>query len=110
MIRPRFAGFLLLLAALAVLCGACTEKRTEPRGNARGAEFLVCCCIADFPVAEDYSRRIMEAVPGSSARIAAVKVGDGSERLVFEIYASHPDMTPDQLAEKLVECNCPKAG
>jgi hypothetical protein len=79
-----------------------------PEAEAKpGGELLVCCCFKDFSTAEEHTRRIVQAVPGSAVRIGAKRVDGGSGRMVFEVYASHPDMTPEKLAERLAEYNCP---
>jgi hypothetical protein len=71
---------------------------------------LVCCCFDDYSRAEAHAERIGQAVPGSAVRIGAKDVKDGSGRKVFEVFASHPRMTPEELAEKLARFNCPILG
>lgn len=100
------AGLLLAVAAILILFGACNAA-PEEQGQKPGDELMVCCCLGDYNAAEEYARRVQEAVPGSAVRIGARKIKDGNERMVFEVYASHPDMTPDSLGEKLAEFNCP---
>lgn len=95
--------------ALLILAGACVAETPESPGEAPGDELMVCCCFGEYTVAEEFSRRIQEASPGSAVRIGARKVEDDSKRLVFEVYASHPDLTPEQLAEKLAGFSCPNA-
>lgn len=89
-----------------MLIGACGPSMPEA-GERPGVELLVCCCFSDYGTAEEHTRRIVDAVPGSAVRIGAKRVDDGSERMVFEVYASHPEMTPEELAEKLAEYDCP---
>jgi hypothetical protein len=106
MMRCVPASSILVLLVLACACGA---AEPEKQREVRGGELMVCCCFGDYTVAERHARRIKEVVPGAVVRIAARKTEDDSERMVFEVYASHPDLKPEELGAKLAEFSCPNA-
>lgn len=104
--RQTFIGLVIVLSASLFISAAC-KAAPEGQGNERGDELMVCCCLGDFSMAEKYAKGMQEAVPGSAVRIGAREIKEDSGRMVFEIYISHQDYTPEQLGEKLAEFNCP---
>jgi hypothetical protein len=108
MSRRTLIGLIIVLSASLFVSAAC-KAAPEDQGNERGDELMVCCCLGDYSVAEEYAKRMQEAVPGSAVRIGAREIKEDSGRMVFEIYLSHQDYTPEQLGERLAEYNCPTA-